>query len=193
VTRVDRRQLDREWPRTTPEALADAAGISVQKTNHGGGSPIVRGMMGNLVLALVDGIRLNNATSRYGPNQGRVTRGSWWCPSRVQCRPRRFTMRRWLAVVMVVAMAAPALAQVRRVDLTMLYMKHCSSCHGLKGEAKPGVPALTGTLEHGSSLGEIETVIRDGVANTTMTPFRGKITDAQIKSLAEMVRDFAPR
>ena len=65
--------LERAMPRTTPEALADAAGVWVQKTNHGGGSPAIRGLMGNQVLVMVDGIRLNNSTYRYGPNQYLVT------------------------------------------------------------------------------------------------------------------------
>lgn len=55
--------------RTTPEALAGTAGVFIQKTNHGGGSPFVRGLTGNQTLLLMDGIRLNNATYRYGPNQ----------------------------------------------------------------------------------------------------------------------------
>ncbi len=56
-------------PRTTPESLQGMSGVFVQKTNHGGGSAFIRGLTGNQTLLLIDGIRLNNATYRYGPNQ----------------------------------------------------------------------------------------------------------------------------
>ncbi len=55
--------------RTTPEALGAINGVFVQKTNHGGGSPFLRGLTGNQTLILVDGVRMNNAIFRYGPNQ----------------------------------------------------------------------------------------------------------------------------
>ncbi len=69
VSVVNKTDLVRTAPRTSAEALARAPGVFVQKTNHGGGSPFVRGLVGNQVLVLVDGIRLNNSTFRYGPNQ----------------------------------------------------------------------------------------------------------------------------
>lgn len=69
VSTVSKQQIDDFGPRTTPEALMGTTGVFIQKTNHGGGSPFVRGLTGNQTLILVDGIRLNNSTFRYGPNQ----------------------------------------------------------------------------------------------------------------------------
>lgn len=66
---INRKELNRFQPRTTPEALMGTTGVFVQKTNHGGGSAFIRGLTGNQTLILIDGIRLNNSTFRYGPNQ----------------------------------------------------------------------------------------------------------------------------
>jgi len=69
VNSISRKELDQLSPRTTPEALMSSNGVFVQKTNHGGGSPFIRGLTGNQTLLLIDGIRLNNSIYRYGPNQ----------------------------------------------------------------------------------------------------------------------------
>lgn len=69
VSSITLKSLDDFIPRTTPEALTNMNGVFVQKTNHGGGSPFVRGLTGNQTLLLLDGIRLNNSIYRYGPNQ----------------------------------------------------------------------------------------------------------------------------
>ncbi len=61
--------LQSQAPRSLAEAFLGVPGVWMQKTNHAGGSPILRGLTGNQVLLLYDGIRLNNSTYRYGPNQ----------------------------------------------------------------------------------------------------------------------------
>jgi len=63
------RTIEKFQARSAPEALILTPGVFVQKTNHGGGSPFLRGLTGNQTLQLIDGIRLSNATVRYGPNQ----------------------------------------------------------------------------------------------------------------------------
>lgn len=69
VTVIPKQRLEEKQGRSVPETLMEEAGIFVQKTNHAGGAPIVRGAIGHQVLILIDGIRLNNSIYRSGPNQ----------------------------------------------------------------------------------------------------------------------------
>ena len=62
-------ELERELPRTVPEALEGLPGVLVQKTASGHGSPYIRGFTGNRTLLVIDGIRYNNATYRDGANE----------------------------------------------------------------------------------------------------------------------------
>lgn len=61
--------IQQKSARTSPELLMNMPGIFLQKTNQGGGSMFVRGLTGNQTLLMLDGIRFNNSTFRYGPNQ----------------------------------------------------------------------------------------------------------------------------
>ena len=69
ISVLNKEKIQRQSSRTIPEALFGTTGVFIQKTNHAGGSPFVRGLTGNQTLILVDGIRLNNSIFRYGPNQ----------------------------------------------------------------------------------------------------------------------------
>lgn len=66
VNIVSRREIAERNAKTSAEALREEPGIAVQKTNHGGGSAIIRGFSSNQILILVDGVRLNNSTFRLG-------------------------------------------------------------------------------------------------------------------------------
>jgi outer membrane receptor protein involved in Fe transport len=69
ISSIKKQQIIEKGARTTPEALMGVSGVFIQKTNHGGGSAFIRGLTGNQTLIVLDGIRLNNAIYRYGPNQ----------------------------------------------------------------------------------------------------------------------------
>ncbi|MEE8116126.1 MAG: TonB-dependent receptor [Gemmatimonadales bacterium] len=60
---------DRAAGRVAADLLRDIAGVHVQQTSAGQGAVILRGLIGNQVLLLVNGIPLNNGTYRDGPGQ----------------------------------------------------------------------------------------------------------------------------
>ncbi|MFP6602733.1 MAG: TonB-dependent receptor [Pirellulaceae bacterium] len=68
-TRIDLQQLQERMPGDMFQALEREVGVLMQRTQRGAAAPFIRGLTGQQVLILIDGIRLNNATFRLGPNQ----------------------------------------------------------------------------------------------------------------------------
>lgn len=66
---VSRRDIAEANVANLPDALSGEAGVLIQKSNTGGGSPFIRGLTGKQVLILVDGVRVNNSYFRFGPHQ----------------------------------------------------------------------------------------------------------------------------
>jgi len=58
---------------TAADILEETGNILVQRTQGGGGSPILRGFEANKILLVVDGVRLNNAIYRNGHLQNSIT------------------------------------------------------------------------------------------------------------------------
>ncbi|MDQ3072416.1 MAG: TonB-dependent receptor [Bacteroidota bacterium] len=58
---------------TTADLLQQSGNVMVQKSQMGGGSPIIRGFEANKVLIVVDGVRMNNAIYRGGHLQNVIT------------------------------------------------------------------------------------------------------------------------
>lgn len=68
-TKVSGEELRATGARSLPQAISLAAGVWLQETNLGGGSAFIRGVTGNQIVIVVDGVRLNDSTTRFGPNQ----------------------------------------------------------------------------------------------------------------------------
>ncbi len=66
---VTARDMQERLARSTPEALRYEPGVFIQQSAHGQASAYVRGRTGQQTVLLFDGIRLNNASWRQGPNQ----------------------------------------------------------------------------------------------------------------------------
>jgi hemoglobin/transferrin/lactoferrin receptor protein len=58
---------------TTAELLSNTAGVFVQKSQMGGGSPVLRGFEASRILLVVDGVRMNNIIYRSGHLQNVIT------------------------------------------------------------------------------------------------------------------------
>ncbi len=52
-----------------PQVFREEAGVHVQQTSGHQGTVFLRGLTGQRVITLIDGVRFNNATFRNGPNQ----------------------------------------------------------------------------------------------------------------------------
>jgi len=60
-------------PQTSADLIASSGEVFVQKSQMGGGSPMIRGFSANKVLIVVDGVRMNNAIFRGGNLQNVIS------------------------------------------------------------------------------------------------------------------------
>lgn len=70
---IDKREIMFLNQQTSADVLQSTGNVFVQKSQLGGGSPILRGFEANKVLIVVDGIRMNNAIYRGGHLQDVMT------------------------------------------------------------------------------------------------------------------------
>ncbi len=70
---IDKREIERLNAQTTADLLQSTGGVFVQRSQQGGGSPVLRGFEASRVLLVVDGVRMNNAIYRAGHLQNIIT------------------------------------------------------------------------------------------------------------------------
>lgn len=73
IERIDQEQILFNNPQTAADLLQNSSKVFVQKSQLGGGSPMIRGFAANSVLIAVDGIRINNAIFRGGNLQNVIS------------------------------------------------------------------------------------------------------------------------
>ncbi len=66
ITPVTRPVIEMGNPQTAADLLELTGEVFIQKSQQGGGSPMVRGFSANRLLLVVDGVRMNNAIYREG-------------------------------------------------------------------------------------------------------------------------------
>ena len=66
VIQINSKQIEFENPSTSADLLQNIGNIFIQKSQLGGGSPMIRGHSTNRLVLTVDGVRLNNAIYRGG-------------------------------------------------------------------------------------------------------------------------------
>ena len=66
IAEVRPKDISFQNPQSTPDMLTNTGKVFVQKSQMGGGSPMIRGFAANSVLLVVDGVRMNNAIFRGG-------------------------------------------------------------------------------------------------------------------------------
>lgn len=70
---ITAKQIDFQNFQSTAEMLSNSGSLFVQKSQQGGGSPVIRGFEASRVLITVDGVRMNNLIFRAGHLQNVIT------------------------------------------------------------------------------------------------------------------------
>jgi hemoglobin/transferrin/lactoferrin receptor protein len=73
ITSISAKEVALQNPQTAADLLSGSGEVFVQKSQLGGGSPMIRGFATNRVLLVVDGIRMNTAIFRSGNIQNVIS------------------------------------------------------------------------------------------------------------------------
>ncbi|MCB9045722.1 MAG: TonB-dependent receptor [Chitinophagales bacterium] len=73
IESISQKEMEWSMPQTSATMLEQTGNVFVQRSQAGGGSPVIRGFEANRVLMVVDGVRMNNAIYRAGHLQNVIT------------------------------------------------------------------------------------------------------------------------
>jgi len=101
----------------------------------------------------------------------------------------RKTSKRLFVLVMMIQLTpvSAALDTARQAELLYLLKHDCGSCHGMTRKGGLGPPLLPGNLRDRPPL-LMENTVLDGRPGTPMPPWRGLLTEQEVRWLVEAMR-----
>jgi cytochrome c55X len=97
-----------------------------------------------------------------------------------------------LALLLAAAAAAAQPAPARRAELVELVRQDCGACHGLTLKGGLG-PSLEPAAMADKDAEYLSFVILHGRRGTPMPPWRGQLTDAEARWIAEALKQGLPK
>ncbi|MBI9069921.1 MAG: TonB-dependent receptor [Salinivirgaceae bacterium] len=73
ITSITSKQIELQAPQTSADLIGSSGEVFIQKSQQGGGSPMIRGFSTNRLLISVDGVRMNTAIFRAGNVQNIIS------------------------------------------------------------------------------------------------------------------------
>lgn len=73
ITSISKEQIELHNPQTAADVLGTSGKVFIQKSQQGGGSPMIRGFATNRLLYTIDGVRMNTAIFRGGNIQNVIS------------------------------------------------------------------------------------------------------------------------
>jgi aldose sugar dehydrogenase len=111
------------------------------------------------------------------------------CARNPRVTPHLFTV--FLTAALLVSAACSAATRER--EISRLYAEHCASCHGKNMEGGQTESMLDGKWLHGADDESIARIIREGYEEDGMPPFKGLLTEPEIRAMVVFIREKGAR
>lgn len=101
-------------------------------------------------------------------------------------------MKKHIACLLTATLLSFALSAQNRIGtggMKDLYLQYCATCHGQNMEGGQGSSLIDGVWKYGSSDEDIARVIREGVPDMGMVPWKDVLSEEQIRGLIILMKE----
>lgn len=92
------------------------------------------------------------------------------------------------SVAVIVVAGLTTLGSAADLSSNATFKAKCAMCHGANGEGKAALKTKPLKEAASKSDADLTKIIEDGMPNTSMKGYKGKLTDAQVKELVAAIK-----